>query len=190
MSRIIILFSLLFTSLFSQRIEEFPFIGVTISTHSVDIHNINYNNDEVIVGIRYGRQTVDWRTMFTYEFEQNGYKSFSLEIDKILMDEIYGMAEFRPYLGLSAGTISYADDTFLEESKKSQPNITSRDTDDDPEEESSIDTSGYFYGINAGLIIYAADNIDIDVSYHYYFVEDFDGLDNIQGGTIAVHYFY
>ncbi len=165
MSRILVLFSLLFTSLFSssQQLEEFPFIGITVSTHTIDLKN--NNNKETIIGIRYGKQTVDWRTMFTYQFGQNGFESIALEVDKILMDEVFGMPEIRPYLGFSIGKISYEDNSLK-------------------------DTSGYFYGGNLGLIIYATDNIDADISYHYYKAEEFDDLNNLQGGTLSLHYFY
>jgi len=162
MSRIIVLFSLIFTSLFSQELEEFPFLGVTVSTHTVDLKN--NSNRETTLGIRYGKQTVEWRTMFSY-FKNSNYRTFSLEVDKILMDKMFDMPEIRPYLGFSLGSIKY-------------------------EENGLTDTSGYFYGGNLGLIIYATDNIDADLSYHYYKVEEFDALDDIQGATLALHYFY
>ncbi|WP_295418785.1 hypothetical protein [Sulfurovum sp.] len=161
MSRILVLFSLIFTSLFSQEVEEFPFLGVTVSTQTVDLAD---SKNETTLGIRYGKQTVDWRTMFTY-CGNSSYKSFAMEIDKILMDEMFGTPKVRPYLGFSLGTIKYKDDNLA-------------------------DTSGYFYGGNLGLIIYASDNIDADLGYHYYKVEEFEDLDNIQGGTLALHYFY
>lgn len=164
MLRVIVLFLFIFTSLFSEDAEEFPFIGVTVTTQSIDIQNVT-NQNETAIGIRYGRQTVDWRTMFSAEFGSNGYKIFAMEIDKILMDDIMGMPEFRPYLGLTVGSIHFEDDA-------------------------NTDSNGYFYGLNAGLIIYATDNIDADLSYHYHKVQSFENLDNIKGGTFSLHYFY
>ena len=164
MLRVTLLFLFIFTSLFSEDVEEFPFLGVTVSTQSLDLDTLS-DKKETSFAIRYGKQTIDWRTMFTYEFASNGYRLFSLEIDKILMDDIMGMPEFRPYLGASVGSISYKDDALT-------------------------DSNGIFYGANLGFIIYATDNIDADLSYHYYNVENFDDLDNIQGGTLSLHYFY
>ncbi len=164
MSKIILLSLFLVTSLFARETEEFPFLGITVSTQSVDLANIS-NQKETTLGLRYGKQTIDWRTMFTYEYKSSGYKSFSMEIDKILMDEIMGMPEYRPYLGASIGTLSYENDTLT-------------------------DTSGYFYGANLGLLMYVTDNIDADLSFHYYNVEDIEGLDKIEGGTLGLHYFY
>ncbi|HFQ62493.1 MAG TPA: hypothetical protein ENK39_09390 [Epsilonproteobacteria bacterium] len=164
MLRVIVLFLFIFTSLFSEDAEEFPFIGVTVTTQSIDIQNTE-NQNETVGGLRYGRQTVDWRTMFTYQYGSSGYRSFSMEIDKILMDELFGMPEFRPYFGISVGVLSYDNDTLN-------------------------DSNGYFYGANLGLIIYTTDTIDADLSYHYHKVQSFDGIDHLQGGTLGFHYFY
>jgi len=74
MSRVLILLLLTFSSLFSEEIEEFPFIGVTVSYESSDILT---TTDEVNtekntnIGIRYGQQTVDWRSMLTYSRSKN-----------------------------------------------------------------------------------------------------------------------
>lgn len=164
MFKVTLIFLFLLTSLFSQETEEFPFLGITVSTQSIDIENLSDKKDTTI-GIRYGKQTLDWRTMFTYEYKSNGFQSFSMEIDKILMDEIMGMPEFRPYIGASFGTIKYDDDSLS-------------------------DTNGIFYGGNLGLLIYVTDNIDADLSYHYYKVDKVEEIDNIQGGTLSLHYFY
>jgi len=194
MSRVLVLFFILFSSLFSEEVEQFPFIGVTVSTHTIDIQSRDsFSNDEVIAGIRYGQQTLRWRTMFTYEFEQNGYKSFNIEIDRILKDDLFGLTKIRPYAGLSLGFIDYVNDnlafdtnTTVSEDAQKTDQKDAEDTDDSYD----IDTSGYFYGINLGLIVYVADNIDLDVGYHYYDVQDFEGLNNIQGLTFSLHYFY
>jgi len=164
MLRVTLLFLFIFTSLFAEDVEEFPFLGITVSTQSLDLDKIS-DKKETSFGIRYGKQTIDWRTMFTYEFASNGYRMFSMEIDKILMDDIMGMPEFRPYLGATVGYLTYDNDALT-------------------------DDNGYFYGATAGFIIYATDNIDADLSYHYYKVSGIDALNNIKGGTISLHYFY
>jgi len=164
MSKIIILFLLSISLLTANEIEEFPFLGITVSTQSVDLKDIN-DQKNTTIGIRYGKQTVDWRTMFTYEYKSGLYKSFSMEIDNILLDELFGMPEYRPYIGASIGTLKYEDDSLT-------------------------DNSGYFYGAHVGLLMYVTDNIDADLSYHFYQVEDIEGVDNIQGGTLSLHYFY
>jgi len=167
MSRVLILLLLTFSSLFSEEIEEFPFIGVTVSYESSDILT---TTDEVNtekntnIGIRYGQQTVDWRSMFTYSRSKN-QKFFVAEIDKILLDEIYGSPIFRPYVGVSIGAVHFDNQNF-------------------------IDNTMYIYGFNAGLIIYATDNIDADLSYHYYETFNDTEVANMSGPTLSLHYFY
>jgi hypothetical protein len=163
MLRVTLLFLFIFTSLFSEDVEEFPFLGISVSTQTMDISTSNPK--ETSFAIRYGKQTIDWRTMFSYVFAGNGYRSFSMEIDKILLDELIHMPELRPYLGLAVGSIAY-------------------------DINGAADDSGYFYGINAGLIIYATDTMDADLSYHYYKVKSFDDLDKIKGASLSLHYFY
>ena len=165
MSRIFILFSLTFTLLFSQNLEEFPFIGVTVGVHTIDIDPIadKSSPDETTGGIRFGKQTIDWRTMFTLE-GNNNYQSFSLEVDKILLDELFGMPELRPYLGATVGYLHY--------------------------ENGSIDDDSFYYGGNFGFLVYVTDDIDADLSYHYHKIQDMELLDTMQGGTLGIHYFY
>jgi len=109
MSRVFILFLLTFSLLFSQETEEFPFIGVTVSYDSSDIltttNKVN-TIDNTNIGIRYGQQTVDWRSMLTYS-RSSGQKFLTAEIDRILLDELFGTSYVRPYLGLVAGIVKF-----------------------------------------------------------------------------------
>ena len=162
MLRVLILFSLFSSLLFSREAEEFPFAGLAVSSQSVDIHTQKSN--DTILSLRYGRQTLDWRTILSYQFGDS-YKSLSVEFDKILLDELFGTPKVRPYLGLSVGTLKYKDDS-LE------------------------DTSGYYYGANAGFIFYLTDRIDADLGYYYNIVQEIESLDTIRGITLSLHYFF
>ena len=163
MSKIILILIFTLSSLFSQEAEKFPFIGLGISAQTIDINT--QNNKENTISLRYGKQTLDWRTYFTYEFKNTNYQSLSVEIDKILLDELFGTPKLRPYIGLSGGILKYKDDS-LE------------------------DTDGFYYGGNSGFIIYLTDTIDLDLSYHYNVVQEIKTLDSIQGATFSLHYFY
>ena len=163
MSKIILILIFTLSSLFSQEAEKFPFIGLGISAQTIDINT--QNNKENTISLRYGKQTLDWRTYFTYEFKNTDYQSLSVEIDKILLDELFGTPKLRPYLGLSGGVLKYKDDS-LE------------------------DTDGFYYGGNGGFIIYLTDTIDLDLNYHYNVVQEIKTLDSIQGATFSLHYFY
>ncbi len=163
MSKIIVFLFFTLSLLFSQNDEKFPFVGLGISAQTVDVNT--QNNKESTISLRYGKQTLDWRTYFSYEFKSSDYQSLSGEIDKVLLDELFGTPKLRPYLGLSVGILKYKDDS-LE------------------------DTDGFYYGGNGGFIIYLADTIDLDLSYHYNIVQEIKTIDSIQGATLSLHYFF
>jgi len=162
LKKIFVLSAVLTTALFAQqKAEEFHFVGLTVSTDSMKYEsNIGLlDQDETTFGFRYGRQTLDWRTVFT--LSGNGdLQNFGLEVDKILVDELFGMPEIRPYLGASVGYLHYEE------------------------------SDGYYYGGNFGFLLYATDTIDVDISYHYYKVGKLEPLDTMQGASLSIHYFY
>lgn len=167
--------SLLFTFLlFGQNAKDYPFIGLSLSTQ-----NINTDPGDPSwkggIALKYGQQSLDWRTVFALDYTQNSYFGANVEIDKILLDDMFGTAKLRPYLGAVLGFMAYDDKNL---------NIT-------PEDSALYEeTNGFYFGANFGFIIYATDNIDIDLSYHYYSVQNLDFLNNLHGGTLAMHYFF
>ena len=167
--------SLLFSSLlFGQSAKDFSFTGLSISTQNINT-DPGDSSWESGIALRYGQQSLDWRTIFALDYTKDSYYGAYLEIDKILLDDMFGTAKIRPYLGAVVGYMAYDEDNL---------NI--------PVEESELleETNGFYYGGNFGFIIYATDNIDIDISYHYYSVQNLDFLDDLHGATLAVHYFF
>jgi hypothetical protein len=167
MLRFTLLFTLLFTTLFAQQEhEQFPFIGATLATHSIDFKSMEQTSsqNETVLGFRYGKQTLDWRTVFTLS-GNNDFQTFSMEIDKILLDELFGTPKVRPYLGATFGYLHY-------------------------DEKTSLDSDGFYYGGNFGFLIYATARIDVDLSYHYNKVSGLDPLDTMQGASLSLHYFF
>ena len=167
MSKLLVLFVLLITTLFSdQEPESFSFFGLSSSQSQVSFSKDSTlsSENELLLGLRYGEQTVDWRTMFTISGKKN-MADLSLEIDKILLDDIFGYPEVRPYLGLTLGYLHYKDVTIEEE-------------------------NGFYVGGALGFLVYLTDNIDLDISYHYKKVSDIDFLETLKGPSIGVHYFY
>lgn len=163
---LMVLFFLLHTSLFAKDAEQFPFIGIMLSGDDLDVNTLTdtYSLNKNGFGIRYGRQTLDWRTVFTIS-GNNDFQSAAIEVDKILLDEMFSMPEFRPYLGASLGYLHYEDI-------------------------SELGNDGYYYGGDFGFLIYASDTVDLDLSYHYYKVAQLDPLDSMQGFSLCIHYFY
>jgi hypothetical protein len=162
LKKIFVLFAFLSATLFAQQdTEEFHFVGLTVSTDAMDFESIvdMPSQDETAFGFRYGRQTLEWRTVFTLSGNKD-LQNFGLEVDKILVDELFGMPEIRPYLGASVGYLNYEEN------------------------------DGYYYGGNFGFLLYATDTIDVDLSYHYYQVNKLEPLDTMQGASLSIHYFY
>lgn len=165
--KLTVLFILSLTTVSAQQdLEEFHFIGLTLSTDSFEYNSIADipSQDETSFGIRYGRQTLNWRTVFTLS-GNNDFQTFAVEVDKILLDALFGMPEIRPYLGATVGYLHY-DDTYVS------------------------DSEAYYYGGNFGFLLYTTDTIDVDLSYHYYDVAKLDPIDTMQGGSLSIHFFY
>lgn len=162
MLRFIIRLSFLLTALFAQQnAEEFHFIGLTTSIDSMQFESQSSlpDQDETSFGFRYGRQTLEWRTVFTL-CGNGDLMNVGVEVDKILLDALFGMPQIRPYLGASAGYLQYEKE------------------------------DGYYYGGNFGFLLYASDTVDIDLSYHYYQINKAEPLDSMQGAGLSIHYFY
>lgn len=150
------------TLLFGNETQSYPFMGVSLTSQSVEA--LNEKQQESAFGVRYGKQSVDWRTLFSYEYSK-GYQKLGAEVDKILLDSMFKTAKIRPYTGLSAGVLSL-DNANL------------------------VDNDGYYWGANVGFIVYATDEIDVDVSYHYDKIGKIDEADNMQGASLLMHYFF
>lgn len=244
MSRLIVLLALLFTTLVAKQ-ETFSFIGVSISTETFDLENrAKYMNksggiyrdsegnskslanidEDASFSLRYGRQTRDYRTIFSITANST-FQTASIEVDKILMDDMFGFPEVRPYIGGVIGYIHYDGNIKAQEeneddnatipttSTTTTTSVFNPDTNETTTEEITVTTpivvtgteedgeinldapflesnDGFFYGANFGFLIYGGDNLDLDVSYHYYKVEGIEPIDTMQGFTFGINYFY
>jgi len=192
MMRFFILFMFLFNTLSAEQ-ESFPFIGVTVSTQTVDLKPIatiapNRPNNpesesETTFGIQYGVQTQDFRTTFTIEGNSN-YQSMDVEVDYILMNEMFGTPKIRPYVGATLGYIKYDDDLITQYNANRIADDLANDRN------TSISTSDGYYGLDFGFLFYVTDNIDLDVGYHYYLMDRLEPLDTMNGASFSLHYFY
>ena len=182
MSKIIFIFIFTLSLLFSQDSQDFSFVGLSASTQKINIEpggslwepsgslwEPGGSSWEGGFGLKYGQQSLDMRTIFTLDYTHNSYYGASVEIDKILLDNMFGTPKLRPYLGAVVGYMRFDDDE------------VSRLYDD---------MNGFYLGGNFGFIIYAADTVDVDMSYHYYQVGNLDFLNDLHGATLAVHYFF
>ena len=181
MSRFFILFIFLFNSLFAGQ-EQFGFFGVVGSSDTVSfISDADLDDEkETTFGLRFGGQTQDYRTSFTVAGNSN-YQSIAVEADVFLTDDMFGVPEIRPYIGGTIGYVHY-DEDLLDTYRENIPL--------DVNQTKSTKYSDGYYGLNFGFVFYVTDNIDLDVSYHYYFMDRLNPLDKMQGVTITLHYFY
>jgi len=203
MSRFFMIFIMIFSTntLFAEQ-ETFPFIGVTVSSETVDLKpliDISDKNGKVLrptsarettFGLQFGVQTQDYRTTFTVE-GNNNFQSVDVEVDYILFDEMFGTPKMRPYIGATLGYIHYDDDLITEYNKDiiAQYNTEST-TVNNEDNKTSISTSDGYYGLNLGFLFYVTDDIDLDIGYHYYFMDRLEPLDTMNGPTFSLHYFY
>jgi len=157
----------LMTTSFSAS-EEFGFIGLSLNHQQVDPGI--YEVDHTTVGIHVGKQSLEWRTIFGFEYETD-FSTISLEADYIFLDEMFGTPKIRPYIGMNINYIDY----------KNMFDYTRN---------IFIDDDGYSIGANVGLILYAGDRVDVDLGYHYNSVQGMAPIDVLQGFSVSFHYFY
>ncbi|MFT7880653.1 MAG: hypothetical protein ABXS91_09705 [Sulfurimonas sp.] len=168
MIRMLFMLMLFFSLSEAQFNKDFSFVGISASTETVNLNQEDPGH-KTGFGLKYGQQSLEWRTTFALAYHQQSYHSFSVEIDKILLDEMFGTPKLRPYLGGTVGYLNY---------------------DEDELDVAYDETKGFYFGGNFGFIIYATDDIDVDLGYHYYKVQNLDFLDDLHGLTLAIHYFY
>lgn len=161
MQKLALILLFLSTYTYAQKPQEYAFVGVNYAKSQFEISN--QTSKKNIFAIEYGKQSTDYRTTFSFNYHKD-YQSLSMEIDIILLDELFHTPKFRPYVGFRTGTVR----------------IKNAGIDED---------SGYFYGGSFGFIIYANDNIDIDISYNYNIIQEIKSFDNIQNISLSVHYF-
>ncbi len=174
MFRTLIVSILFLTSLIGQDSKDFSFVGLSVSTQNIntDFGDVSQKSG---FGLKYGQQSLEWRTIFTLDYNRHSYYGGFVEVDKILLDDMFGTAKLRPYLGGVVGYMKFDKDELTIPLEKS---------------ELFEETNGFYFGGNFGFIIYATDNIDIDISYHYYKVQNLDFLNDLHGASLGVHYFF
>ena len=104
MIKIILMFTMLFTSVFS--IEKYRFIGLDLSTSNTEFNMGNSQRDTTI-GIVAGIQSHEWRVKGSYKFDFNGYEEVSIETDKVFSRIDFEDFKMKPYIGISVGYFNH-----------------------------------------------------------------------------------
>lgn len=153
------------------------FLGLEVGYSEVQGERLDLGNDtyfentgeDVMFGIRIGAQNEEWRTMFLFNFYDNkdtdqNVQQGLLTIDYFFMGKEYlSDIAFSPYIGGNVGYANY--------------------------ESSYVDASGIIYGGQAGFVVGATENIDLDFAYRYSLSET-DELDHVGSFVFAVNYIY
>ncbi len=146
------------------EVEQYMFVGLTGSY-------LGGLNNSGTGGLRLGFQNSLWRTIFAVEGNSDQYKAFLIEADRTVIAGLLG-GKGRIYLGLSGGWMQYTEYFPV--------------ADSDTTAEFKYD--GLAYGGNVGFMFYLTDQIDMSIEYRYLLTEYSDI--NIDGATLALHYFF
>ena len=163
MKKNLLLLLLLSLPIFAE--DYFSFIGLNTSYEQVELDSA-YNTEDTThttVSMRIGTQTRTWRASIALE-NGNKYQSFEMNFDVIPFDEFFGTPKIRPYIGIGGTFLTYNNESIPE-------------------------SDGYGFGGNLGFILYAGENVDVDIAYRYSII-NIEGVDNIQGVRLGIHYFY
>ena len=155
---------LLLSSLLNADDKIYSFIGVQTSASTFE------NESAPTFGIKYGKQSNDYRTSISYNYGEKGsnsYQTAMIQIDKGILTRTFKDIAFKPYVGATMGVIQQNDDSL----------IPTRDR-------------GFIYGINTGFTYILNDAIDLDLGYRFLKTSKLEKLDKIQDVTFSMHYFY
>ncbi|GEM_PF-493017 len=124
----------------------------------------DHEGRDVEYGLRIGAQENEWRTFLAASYfdssddDQQYFKGF-IEVDYFISHE----TDFKPYIGLNLGYISYSS--------------------------TAVDEGGFLYGGQAGIAYRLNQHIELDLSYRYSFVAN-DSIDHLEGIMFGFNYLY
>lgn len=153
------------------------FIGLEVGYSEVQGERFLLDNDtyfentgeDMMFGLRIGAQNEEWRTMFLFDYYDNSDTDQNVELGLLTIDYFFMGSQYlsetplSPYIGANVGYANY--------------------------ESSFVDASGIIYGGQAGFIVGATENIDLDFAYRYSLSQT-DELDHIGSFVFAVNYIY
>jgi opacity protein-like surface antigen len=125
--------------------------------------------EDAILGFRIGAQNEEWRAALIFDYYDNtdtdqNVEQLLLAVDYMFMGSQYvSTTAFSPYIGANIGYANY--------------------------ESSFVESDGMIYGGQAGFVIGATENIDLDFGYRYS-LSDTEELDHIGSFIFAVNYLY
>jgi len=143
-------------------------IGLEVGASKIEADSIflgdNYEGNDIEYGLRLGAQNKQWRTLIVLNYydandDDQEYIKGMATFDYLLIQD----SPLKPYLGVNVGYIDY----------------TSQERDD----------SGFLYGGQVGVLYRVAENIQVDVTYRYSFVES-DYVNHVEGIVVGLNYIF
>lgn len=136
------------TTLYADNGNSIGFLGLELGAASVqgDIlgetkHSSSY---DIEYGLRIGAQNDEWRTTFVLDYYSNTKDDQTTQKGLGMVDYFFVHDRemmFKPFIGFNAGYGRY--------------------------ETTQIDSAGFLYGGQAGVVVSLENNIDLDLSYRY-----------------------
>ena len=126
----------------------------------------NFTGDyDLQYGFRVGAQNESWRTTFIFDYYDSSDNNMNVEQGYFTVDYFILEKEstLRPYIGLNVGYANYESDY--------------------------VDDSGFLYGAQAGIVLAAGENINLDIGYRYS-LSDIDSMDHIGSVVFAASYIF
>jgi opacity protein-like surface antigen len=142
-------------------------IGIEVGGGKIQADTIlggyDYTGNDVTYGVRLGAQNTEWRTLLIFDYYDNSDDDQKYFKGLASFDYLLTDTEVKPYIGLNLGYIDYTSESY--------------------------DDSGFLYGGQVGLMYRIAENIQIDVTYRYSFVEA-DHINHTEDIVFGVNYIF
>ena len=147
--------------------ESRTFIGLELGYVEVQGDTrteLNYVSDyDLQFGVRLGAEKDEWRTTLIFDYFDTDVQTVQqglMTLDYYLLDE----EMVKPYIGVNVGYGRY-------------------------ESFNASDDSGFMYGGQLGVVVHAADMINLDLSYRYT-LSSSDYFDHVGGVIFSVDYLF
>jgi len=146
------------------------FMGIEVGYGSVDgdiFTGQKRTGDAAEFGLRLGAQTDEWRTMFVFDHFDSSSDDQTVEKGFLMVDYFFLDSDIdtvvKPFIGANVGYANY--------------------------ESTLVDSSGFIYGGQVGIVMRAGESVDIDLSYRYSLGQE-DELNNVSSITLGINYLY
>jgi len=143
-------------------------IGLEVGAAKIEADTLmggtNYEGDDIEYGLRLGAQNEQWRTLIVLDYydatdDDQEYIKGMATFDYLLIQD----SPLKPYLGVNVGYIDYSSE--------------------------ARDDTGFLYGGQVGVLYRVADNVQVDVTYRYSFVES-DNINHVEGIVVGLNYIF